>query len=92
MTKGLVAVQAVSYRYGTRKVRVLHDLSLEVEEGSATAVLGPNGVGKTTLLHLVLGWLKPESGTIELDGKPLSHSCSVKNCIKVFNPSSIHVH
>jgi len=70
--KGLVHVQAVSYRYGTRNVRVLHDLSLEVEEGSATAVLGPNGVGKTTLLHLVLGWLKPESGTIELDGKPLS--------------------
>jgi iron complex transport system ATP-binding protein len=50
---------------------VLNDLSLGVEEGSATAVLGPNGVGKTTLLHLILGWLHPQRGHIEIDARPL---------------------
>jgi iron complex transport system ATP-binding protein len=72
MNKPLLRIADVAFRYGTRKVRVLHDISLEVEEGSATALLGPNGVGKTTLLHLVLGWLQPERGNLELDGRPLS--------------------
>jgi iron complex transport system ATP-binding protein len=35
-----------------------------------TAILGPNGTGKTTLLHILLGLLKPETGTVLVDGKP----------------------
>jgi iron complex transport system ATP-binding protein len=72
MNKTLLRIDDVAFRYGTRKVRVLHDIFLEVEEGSATAILGPNGVGKTTLLHLMLGWHQPERGHLELDGRPLS--------------------
>lgn len=72
MTRPFVRVDKVTFRYGARKKRVLHDLSLEVGENSVTAILGPNGVGKTTLLHLVLGWLQPQRGGVELDGRPLA--------------------
>jgi iron complex transport system ATP-binding protein len=50
---------------------VLKAVSMDVPAGSITAVLGPNGVGKTTLLHLALGWLRPQSGRVFLEGKPV---------------------
>jgi branched-chain amino acid transport system ATP-binding protein len=48
---------------------VLNDVDLHVEAGKLSVVLGPNGAGKSTLLRCVLGLLKPNAGTIELDGK-----------------------
>ena len=71
MKKSLICLHEVSFRYGSRRAPVLRDLSLEIEEGSTTAVLGPNGVGKTTLLYLILGWLHPNRGNLTLDGRPL---------------------
>jgi len=50
---------------------VLRGLSLAVDAGSVTAVLGPNGSGKTTLLDVCLGWRKPDRGTVLLRGRPL---------------------
>ena len=50
--------------------RVLSDINLEVWEGDFIAMIGPNGGGKTTLLRLMLGLLKPERGRIRVMGKP----------------------
>jgi iron complex transport system ATP-binding protein len=47
-------------------------VSLDVQAGAVVAVLGPNGVGKTTLLLLALGWLRPAAGRVLLDGRPLA--------------------
>ncbi|MGH3432993.1 MAG: ABC transporter ATP-binding protein [Thermocrispum sp.] len=44
--------------------RVLHDIDLQVPEGSLTAVLGPSGCGKTTLLRLIAGFADPDGGSI----------------------------
>ncbi len=52
--------------YGTRAV--LHDLDLVVREGTLTAILGASGSGKTTLLRLIIGFIAPDRGTIEVDG------------------------
>lgn len=53
--------------------QVLRGVSLDILPGTITAILGPNGAGKTTLLRLILGLLKPQRGTIRLEGKPQAH-------------------
>ncbi len=49
------------------------DLSIEIESGKIYALLGPNGSGKSTLMKMIAGLSKPNSGTITLNGKPLSY-------------------
>ena len=56
----------VHFAYGRRPV--LHDVDLTVPEGSFTAVIGPNGGGKSTLLKLALGLLQPDRGEVRLLG------------------------
>lgn len=61
----------VDLRFGyAKETQVLRGVSLDVPAGSITAILGPNGVGKTTLLRIVLGALQPDAGEIRLEGKP----------------------
>jgi iron complex transport system ATP-binding protein len=59
------------YPGGTQEP-VFSALSLAIPRGRITALLGPNGVGKTTLLGLALGWLQPGRGTVSLFGEPIS--------------------
>jgi ABC-2 type transport system ATP-binding protein len=49
-------------------VQALNDLSLQVARGDVVGVAGPNGAGKSTLIALLLGYLHPTSGTVQLDG------------------------
>ena len=72
MNKPLLAFEDVRFRYMPENGNVLDGFSLSIEPGTVTAILGPNGVGKTTLLHLALGWRKPQSGKVLLEGRPLS--------------------
>ncbi len=51
---------------------VIGPLTLEIRQGEAVALIGPSGAGKTTLLNMLSGSMSPDSGTIELDGVPLS--------------------
>ena len=56
----MLKLEKISLKYGDNTV--LHDLSYEFEEGKLTAILGESGVGKTTLLNIIAGLLKPSSG------------------------------
>ena len=67
----LLTFDEVTFGYGSGTRTVLERLSLDIESGTVTAILGPNGVGKSTLLHLALGWLRARSGRVLLDGRPL---------------------
>lgn len=66
----VLELREVSVGYGAR--RCLERVSLTLDEQEIVCLLGPNGCGKTTLLKAALGLLKPQSGTILLDGEPLS--------------------
>lgn len=59
---------SAGYHGGT----VLHDLDLDVPEGSVHAVVGHNGAGKTTLVHTVAGLLRPATGTVEVAGRDVT--------------------
>lgn len=61
-----IEIQDMVLAYGAR--RVLDGLSLTVPEGSITALLGGNGAGKSTTLAALLGFVKPQSGRIAVDG------------------------
>jgi ABC-2 type transport system ATP-binding protein len=67
---GMLAIRvenlAKTYRRGA--VRALDGVSLSVERGETLGVIGPNGAGKTTLLGCLLGFLRPDSGTVEVEG------------------------
>ncbi len=56
----------VTFSYGSRVA--VSDVSLSLAPGDTVALTGPNGSGKTTLLRLLSGALKPESGTVSIDG------------------------
>ena len=59
-----------TYPQGGREVRALDGLSLRIEAGALTAVVGPSGSGKSTLLHLAAGLDLPTSGTVRIGGRP----------------------
>lgn len=62
----LVSVQNLSFSRGDRKI--FDDISLEFERGKITAIMGPSGTGKTTLLKLIGGQLFPAQGSVTVDG------------------------
>jgi len=68
-------LSSVSFAY--RKAQVFMGLDLEIDEGEMTAVLGPNGTGKTTLLKLAAGTLTPSAGEVQLLGRDIAHLSAV---------------
>lgn len=58
----LIEAADISMKFGDR--RVLEHVSLKVHEGQVVTLIGPNGAGKTTLVRIILGLLKPQSGTV----------------------------
>jgi branched-chain amino acid transport system ATP-binding protein len=74
MSPPLLRVNEIQAEYG--RLRALHDVSLEVPEGSIVALLGANGAGKTTTLRAISGVLHPTRGTIEFDGKRIERMCA----------------
>jgi ABC-2 type transport system ATP-binding protein len=69
----VISVENVTKTYGRlgRRTRALDGVSLEIRRGETVGLIGPNGAGKTTLLSCLLGFLRPDSGSIRIDGRPV---------------------
>ncbi|MFC0300037.1 metal ABC transporter ATP-binding protein [Virgibacillus soli] len=70
MVDPIISLKEVNFSY--EKKQILHDINLDIPKGSFLGLIGPNGGGKTTLIKLILGLIKPNSGEILLFGKPLT--------------------
>jgi len=68
MDAPLVTLENVSFAYNGEPV--IQDVSLDIFSGDFIAMIGPNGGGKTTLLRLILGLIKPDNGTVRVMGGP----------------------
>src|SRR4249919_71670 len=67
---GQLVVEGVSKRFGG--VVAVQDVSLAVPRGSIVSIIGPNGAGKTSLLNMVSGFYKPDTGRILLEGQDIT--------------------
>ncbi len=72
---------------------VLDGLSLHVDDGQIVAVLGPSGAGKSTLLRIIAGLLRPNSGTVSLDGVDVSdRPAHLRNIGMMFQDEQLFPH
>lgn len=65
--KKLIEINNLTFKRGSRVI--FDNLTLQVPEGKVTAIMGPSGTGKTTLLKLIAGQLKPDSGEVLINGE-----------------------
>lgn len=64
----LLEIKDVCWKYLNAKENVLQNLSLDIHKGESVAFIGASGAGKTTLADVIMGLLKPQSGTVKIDG------------------------
>ncbi|PWK34318.1 ABC transporter ATP-binding protein [Cupriavidus plantarum] len=72
----LLEIDALSKRFDG--VQALDGLSLRVDAGTVTSVIGPNGSGKTSLMNMVTGFYRPDSGAIRFDGREIGGLASAR--------------
>ena len=68
MNTRMIEVENLSFSYGRRKSIVLEDFSMKLDKGSVYGLLGKNGTGKSTLLYLMAGLLRPQTGNVLYKG------------------------
>jgi NitT/TauT family transport system ATP-binding protein len=64
-----------TFSVGAKPVHALHEVSLECEAGSFTALIGPSGCGKSTLLRSIAGLERPDAGTVSIGGETPQEKC-----------------
>lgn len=74
MNADLLSIDRLSMSYGDgpSENEIIRDLSLDVRAGEFVSIVGPSGVGKTTLLRCLSGLLTPKSGSVAVDGKQIT--------------------
>lgn len=71
-TTSVIDISDVNFSYAS--VPVLENISFTVNQGDFTALIGPNGGGKTTLIKIILGLLKPDNGVVRIFGGPVKRN------------------
>ena len=68
--KNHILLDHVSFSFGDNVV--IRDCSVALQHGETYALIGKSGIGKSTLLHLIAGFLKPDRGLVKIDGKAIT--------------------
>ncbi len=70
----MISIKDLTFAYG-RQTPLLSDFSLEFKSGGIYGLLGKNGTGKSTLLYLMMGLLRPQKGSVQINGTPATDRC-----------------
>ncbi len=68
----LIELESLSFSYTDSQSHVLDRINLTLQQQQQLGLIGPNGCGKTTLFHCIMGLLKPQSGSIRFKGNEIS--------------------
>jgi Cu-processing system ATP-binding protein len=72
-------IRTINLRKRFKKLQALDNISAPFDAGQVVALIGPNGSGKTTMIKSILGMVKPDSGSIYVDGKTIGTDPSYRN-------------
>lgn len=90
-TNAVLSVSDVNKTFGG--LRALNNINLQIEEGKTHAIIGPNGAGKSTLLNVCVGRLRPDTGSVNLNGTVLTgkkpHEINQLGVVRVFQTPEI---
>lgn len=63
-----ISIKNISFKHSDSSINIFENLNLEIPVGSTVGIFGESGIGKTTLINIILGLIKPSIGTIEVNG------------------------
>ncbi|PIP92415.1 MAG: ATPase [Bdellovibrio sp. CG11_big_fil_rev_8_21_14_0_20_39_38] len=69
--KNEIRIKNVTFAYPNSSINVINNISFVLRKGETIGLIGPSGVGKSTLVDIILGLLSPKSGSIEVDGRDI---------------------
>ncbi len=78
-----------TFQLGDKQIEAVRNVSFAVPRGEFVALLGPSGSGKSTVLNMIATLIKPTSGTIAIDGKPVLHGKATPNVGYVFQRDTL---
>ena len=75
-SKAIVELKNIvkSFPVGDDEITILHDISLDIQQGEFVSIVGPSGNGKSTLLNMVTGIDRPSDGEVIVTGRPVQVS------------------
>ncbi|HET9720214.1 MAG TPA: ABC transporter ATP-binding protein [Solirubrobacteraceae bacterium] len=90
-SEALLVIDDLAKSYGG--VHAVQGVSLAIPRGSLTGLIGPNGAGKSTVLGMIAGYIKPDRGSIELDGRDIAglpaHRVARRGVTRTFQAASV---
>jgi ABC-type bacteriocin/lantibiotic exporter with double-glycine peptidase domain len=87
-----IILKNVSFKYPEAKDYIIENANIEIKKGEIIGVLGKSGVGKTTLINIIGGLLKPTSGTLSVDNNPLNSNFLIRSFQNIISYVPQHIY